>query len=368
MLFLEIVLILSFFGLLLFGYPLFLWLLAKAKCRPIKKMGISPFVSIIISSYNEGNIIERKIHNVLALEYPRSQYEVIVVDSGSTDNTHQILEKYCKDRSIVWIREPERLGKPHAINAGLSVAKGEIVVLTDADAFLHVESLKRVVRNFADENVGAVVGNLTLDGNDALNRMNSAFYRVFRQSAREWESAIDSASFFSGELLAFRKSLVDEIAENVLSDDQYILFEIRKRGYRGICEKEAFVFERDVETLRGQINHKRRTLVGTLQVFSKNRNVLFNPKYGFFGMLIAPAYLLRIIVNPFLLFLIPLFTIFYAPYIFLLLLVTLVLVAILSRRLLMAVLYGLVVQIAVILGIIDYATRNYTVLWTKKGK
>lgn len=356
------------FGLLLFGYPLFLWLLAKAKRRPVKKMEIFPFISIIIPSFNEGNVIERKIHNILALEYPRSQYEVIVVDSGSSDDTPQILEKYCKDGSIISIRHPKRLGKPQGINVGLAAAKGEIVVLTDADAFLNVESLKMLVRNFADENVGAVVGNLTLDGNEPVNRMNSAFYKIFRQRAREWESEIDSASFFSGELLAFRKSLVDKIDEEVVSDDQFILFEIRKKGYRGICEKEAFVFERDVETLRGQINHKRRTLVGTLQVFSRNRSVLFNPKYGFFGMLIAPAYLLRIVVNPFLLFLIPAFIIFYAPYILLLFVATLVLVAIFSRRLLMALLYGVLVQLAVILGIVDYATRNYTVLWTKKGK
>ena len=365
---LGVVLILLTFGFLLLGYPLFLWLLSKTKRRPVKKREIFPFISIIIPSFNEGNVIDRKIHNIFASEYPRSQYEVIVVDSGSTDYTQQILEKHCKDESIISIRQPKRLGKPHAINAGLAVAKGKIVVLTDADAFLNVESLKKLVRNFADENVGAVVGNLTLDGNDTVNRMNSAFYKIFRQSAREWESEIDSASFFSGELLAFRKSLVDNIDENVVSDDQYILFEIRKKGYRGICEKEAFVFERDVETMRGQINHKRRTLVGTLQVFSKNRSVLFNPKYGFFGMLIAPAYLLRIVINPFLLFLVPMFLIIYAPYILLLLLVTLVLMAILSRRLLMALLYGLVVQLAVILGIIDYATRNYTVLWRKKGK
>jgi len=368
MLVLGMLLLLLSLGLLLFGYPLFLWLLSKAKRRPVKKREIFPFISIIISSFNEGNVIERKVHNTLALEYPRSQYEVIIVDSDSTDGTPQILEEYCKDESVILIKQPKRLGKPHAINAGLAVAKGEIVVLTDADAFLNVESLKRLVRNFADESVGAVVGNLTLDGNDTVNRMNSAFYKIFRQSAREWESEIDSASFFSGELLAFRKSLVDKIDENVLSDDQYILFEIRKKGYRGVCEKEAFVFEKDVETLQGQLNHKRRTLVGTLQVFSKNRSVLFNPKYGFFGMLIAPAYLLRIVVNLLLLFLIPIFTIFYAPSIFLLLLVMLALVTILSRRLLMALLYGLFVQLAVILGIIDYVTRNYTVLWRKKGK
>ncbi len=365
---LWILLVLLSLGLLLFGYPFFLWLLSKVKRRPIKKKAISPFISIIIPSFNEGSVIERKIHNVLALDYPRSQYEVIAVDSGSTDTTPKILEKYREDEGVILVKQSERLGKPNAINAGLAVAKGEIVVLTDADAFLNVESLKRLVRNFADENVGAVVGNLTLDGDDTINQMNSAFYRFFRQGARELESEIDSASFFSGELLAFRKSLVEKIDENVLSDDLYILFEIRKKGYRGVCEKEALVFEKDVETLRGQIDHKRRTLVGTLQVFSKNREVLFNPKYGFFGMFIAPAYLLRIVVNPFLMFLIPTFVILYAPYIVLIIFVALMLLSILSRRLMMALLYGLVVQLAVILGIIDYATRNYTVLWRKKGK
>jgi len=362
-------LILSFaFCLLVFGYIFFIWLLSKVKFKTLEKKDILPFVTILICCHNENPVIEEKIQNTLELDYPKNKNEIIVVDSASTDGSTMTLQRYFENGSITFVKQSERLGKPSAINAGLAVAKGDIIVLTDSDAFLEATSLKKLVRNFADSHVGAVVGNLILECNNRINKANSQFYKFFRQRVRELEAEIDSASFFSGELLAFRKELVKKVDENILSDDQYILFEVRKRNYRAITEREAFVVERDIGSIWGQINHKRRTTVGTLQVFTKNWRVLFNPKYAFFGMLIAPAYLVRLIACPFLLLMLLVYAVLYAPYFLILPATILMGLGALLREKCLGLIYGIIVQLAVVLGIVDYLTGNYTVLWEKKGK
>jgi len=363
-----VIILLSLFSLLFFGYPLLAWVLSKVRNKPVKRRKIFPFVSIIIPCYNEEKVIENKIQNTLSLEYPKSKYEIIVVDSGSTDGTKDILEKHGSLNHIRLVRQSRRLGKASAINEGLAIAVGEIVVLTDADAFLNAKSLEYLIENFADESVGAGVGNMILGGNGILSKMNSVFYQYFRQNIREWESKIDSVSFFSGEFLAFRKCLIEKVDENAVSDDLSILFEARKKGLRCICDERAYVFENDIETLWGQVNHKRRTFVGTLQVFVKNLYVLFNPKYGFFGMFIAPSYIVRMLSYPFFILTLSIFLVLYVPWILLFVLMLLFLITIVSKRAILALLYGVVVQIASFLGIVDYLTGNYTVLWSKKGK
>ncbi len=362
------IVLLAIFCSLFFGYPLLVWLLSKTRNRPVKRSRIYPFMSVIICCYNEKSSIESKIQNTLSSKYPKSKYEVIVVDSGSTDGATEILEKHSAMGDIKLVKQSKRLGKASAINEGLKASTGEIVVLTDADAVLKEDSLETLVESFADDTVGAVVGNVVLGGDGLLNKMNSMFYRFFRQNIREWESKLDSVSFFSGELLAFRRPLMQSVDERAVSDDLDILFEIRKKGYRCVCDERAYVFEKDIETLGGQVNHKRRTFVGTLQAFIKNWRVLFNSRYGFFGMLIAPAYIMRIISCPLLVLLVSIYLVFSVPWILLLVLLAISLIAIASRRATMALLYGIVVQIAAFLGMIDYLTGNYNVLWSKKGK
>jgi biofilm PGA synthesis N-glycosyltransferase PgaC len=365
---LALILLLSVFISLFLGYPALVWLLSKIRSKPVKRSSIHPFASVVICCFNEKTSIDNKIQNTLSSSYTKSKLEVIVVDSGSTDGTTEILENYNAIGSIKLVKQPERHGKASAINEGIKASAGELVILTDADAVLEAGSLEKLVENFADDSVGAAVGNVVLGGEGVLSKMNSGFYRLFRQNVREWESRIDSVSFFSGELLAFRKQLVEKVDEKAVSDDLYILFEVRKKGYRCVCDERAYVVEKDVETLRGQINHKRRTFVGTLQVFRKNWRALFNARYGFFGMLIAPAYVVRMLSLPFLILLISILLILYEPWVLLLTLGLASFAAIASRHAILALLYGIVVQIAAFLGILDYLTGNYTVLWSKKGK
>ncbi len=325
-------------------------------------------ISILVPTIVGGDLLKEKLRNLLDQDYPRQLMDVIVIDSSD--------EPSGLESDVTVIRQAVS-GKPAALNEGLRHAEHEIVVITDDDAVLDKHALSNLVSYFEDPRVGGVVSDLTLGGQSLLTKMNASFYRLFRNTVRRWESHLDSVSFASGELLAFRKSLVSEIDPTVLSDDLYLLFEIRKRGYR-VVSSEARAFEEDVPSLRGQINHKRRTMIGTLQVFSKYREVLLDPKYGLFGLFIAPMYLARVTAGPVLLLILEVLAGMHVPLLVSLLLDHPYLIAlssglaftllVLSRRSAGAVLYGLVVQISALAGIVDYLTGNYDVGWRKKGK
>ena len=363
-----------------FGYFFLVLTLAKIKRKQIRKKDYTPFISILIPCYNVAASIDHKIKNTLKMDYPNDKFEIIAVESGSADNTYSILSKYADQGKIKLLRQPQRLGKSSAINYGLSACNGDIIVMTDADAILEEKGVKELVKNFADDSVGAVVGNVTLiSGKSVISRMNQAFYRIFRQKLRELESRFDSVSFWSGELCAFRKSLLERLEEDIINDDRYIFLKIRSKGYRCISEPLARVYEKDAENVKGQMNHKRRTTAGTIQGTFRFKHMLFNTKYGFFGMLIFPAHFLRIILLPILLLIIEILSPF-AIFVFLssfngvfLLAVVATVLALLGlfnrgRELLFSLFYGVLVQVAIIGGIADYILKRQSVLWKPIAK
>ena len=369
---------LSLFVIIHFGYLFLVLILARVKRKEIRKdENFTPFISILIPCYNVGSVIDRKIKNTLQIDYPRDQFEIIIVESGSTDNTHAILSRYATQGKIKLARQPQRLGKSSAINFGLDLCKSDIVVMTDADASLEENAVKKLVENFADEKVGAAVGNLTLvSGKSMTSRMNHLFYKIFRQKLREWESKFDSASFWSGELCAFRKSLLERLDEDIINDDRYILLKIRSKGYRCISEALSHVYEKDAEDVSGQIHHKRRTTAGTIQGTLRFKHMLCNPKYGLFGMLIFPAHIFRVTLLPILLLIIEILCPF-AIFVFISsfagatwLAAAVIAVALLSlfgkgRRLLSLLFYAVFVQIGIIGGILDSVFKRQDVLWKK---
>ncbi len=363
-----------------FGYFLLACILAKVKKRQVQKSdSFTPFISILIPCYNVGSVIERKIRNILEIDYPRRKFEVIAVESGSTDDTFHKLSKQVYDRKVKVIRQPYRAGKASAINRGLEECRGKIVVLTDADAMVEKGAIKELVKNFSDHTIGAVVGNLTLTpGISVTSRMNHLFYRLFRQKLRIWESKIDSASFWSGELCAFRKSVVQELDEDMIGDDRYILLKTRREGFRCICETSSLVYESDAENILGQIAHKRRMVTGTIQGTLRFKNMLFNPRYGFFGTLIFPLHILRVVILPLLLLVLEVLTpitlwVLWSPNVKLWLAAGTIALAIPAlfkpgRKLLLPLLYGFIVQVAILAGIVDYTLKRHTVLWTPIAK
>jgi len=296
-------LLLTFFAIVCLYFVYLLILLVFGSFRKNKNLnfnrtGDSKRVSMIIATYNEENVIRRKIESLLSVTYPRDSYEIIVVDSGSLDNTRAIVSEYTQ-KGVILLEQKERLGKASALNFALSRAKGEIIILSDANSEFSPDSIPALVDKF-DSETGAVLP--TFLPNGRLSLWNRAFYWL-HHTYKALESRADSVFVVFGELFAFRKDLISSIDERTAADDLEIAVTIRKKNFKVKYAPNVVVKEK-LPTNRREIKTQTvRHTLGILQVMTKNINLLFNPKYGFYSLLIFPTHFLQLTIGPFLFFL-----------------------------------------------------------------
>jgi 1,2-diacylglycerol 3-beta-glucosyltransferase len=144
---------------LVIGFHALSLVFAEPKLLPQTSKDYFPLVSILVAAKNEEIVISNLVKNLCNLDYPKGRYEVWIVDDNSTDKTPQILaglsKEYCQLR--VFQRSPDATGgKSGALNQVLSLSKGEIIAVFDADAQVPHDLLTQVIPLFAKERVGAV--------------------------------------------------------------------------------------------------------------------------------------------------------------------------------------------------------------------
>ncbi|MDD5676070.1 MAG: glycosyltransferase, partial [Chitinivibrionales bacterium] len=141
-------------------YPLLLPLLARLfGSEPRQDGAFTPAVTVIVPAYNEGVVIRKKINNILALDYPADKLSVLVGSDASTDDTHEKVLALSGPRVRLWIA-PRRGGKTAVLNQCAQQVAAEIIVFTDANTMFDRESLRLLVRNFADGRVGGAAGRI----------------------------------------------------------------------------------------------------------------------------------------------------------------------------------------------------------------
>ena len=235
----------------------------------------NPKVSLIIATYNEAAVIEKKLEDVQRIIYPKNKLQVILVDSASTDGTLDICKSFIDNNRLRYpiklLSEKQRLGKSHALNVALEYAEGEIIATSDADAFWEPNALINAVHFFADQSVGAVTGRevLTNIGKNVLT-MSEGVYRDFYYTLRLGESKTNSLLIFDGSLGLYRKSILEKFEESPgFSDDIGTAINLVSKGYRCIFVPEALFHDVTAHTLGGRIRLKSRRaqhlIAGVLQ-------------------------------------------------------------------------------------------------------
>ncbi len=269
-----------------------------------KDYSYQPFVSILVPTYNEEKVIQRRIGNLLELDYPKDKYEIIVVDSGSIDSTTEIVERLIEKQGISepifrLVKEEQRKGKASAINFGRTHAKGEIILVADADNLFSNNVLSEIAPYFKDPEVGAVGGRFVLTNTQNELVRSSSFYWNLESLMRQGESSLDSACLTYGGLNACRKELV-EPDTNSISDDLDMAIQIRKQGYKIAYAPDALAYEAGPTTAREQIVQKKRTTIGTIESFFKHKRYLWLPHDKYSGF-IFPSHKTLQIFSPYLL-------------------------------------------------------------------
>jgi len=235
---------------------------------------VEPTVSLVIVAQNEATRIERKLENVLALQYPRDLLEILLASDGSTDDTVGRARTY-EAAGITLIAFKTHRGKPAVLNDVIPKARGEIVVLADVRQRFEPGALLAIVRPFADPNVGAVSGELCLTddaGNTAAGE-GIQFYWNYEKLIRKSESRVDSTVGATGAIYAIRRELFEPIPEDTLLDDVLIPIRIARRGFRVVFEPAARAHDLAAKPAQ-EFTRKVRTIAGNFQLFARERWLL----------------------------------------------------------------------------------------------
>lgn len=274
-----------------------------SKIKEIQKSdGNLPNVSIIVSTYNESNVIRRKIQNISNLNYPQEKIELIVFDDFSKDETSEIAEKALKDFQLNGriIRNPERIGLNKSLNKAFQLASNPIICVTDSDVTLEKDALKNcltVLENF--ENAGGVTGCIKpVYSVNSLATKSESDYRLYYDRAMLTESSFHSAIPGNGPLIIFKSFPNYSIPANYGSSDANIVMNVIKNGKRLLYIPNAIIYEPVPETVGQQKLQKVRRATRLIQAFIHNTDVFMNGAYGSFGKLIFPLKFLIHVLCP----------------------------------------------------------------------
>lgn len=257
--------------------------------RPTKSY--KPKVTVVIPVYNEEKVIEKTVLSVLDSNYP--DYEVIVVDDGSTDTSSEILQKLEKVyRDKLKVLYQENQGKFAALNNGFGASKGEIIVAIDADTQILANTVSALARHFKDPRVGAVAGNIKVGNRiNWLTTLQELDYRMALNLERRAFSLINAVYVIPGAVGGWRKEALEKaggFTNNTLTEDAEAGMRIRRLGYRINYEGKAIAYTEVPVDLTSLIRQRFRWTFGSLQTLWMHKDVLFRPQYGFFSLVVLP--------------------------------------------------------------------------------
>ncbi|EMP55585.1 family 2 glycosyl transferase [Marinobacter santoriniensis NKSG1] len=261
---------------------------------------IQPGVTLIISCYNEAGVIRAKLDNALAMDYPADRLTILVVSDGSDDGTDDIVQGY-QNKRITLIRQEGRLGKTMGLNLAMEQVKSDIVVFSDANAMYAPDAIRKLVRHFADESVGYVVGAaLYTDGSEGASARNENLYWRYELAIKSMESRLHSVVGGDGAIYAIRSGLWEPLQQRDINDFVNPL-QIIARGYRGVFDSEARCFEETAGDFDRELARKERIVNRSIRGLMRVKEVLLPWRTGVFSFEVLSHKLLRWLIPLFLL-------------------------------------------------------------------
>ena len=321
-----------FIFLILYVVLILNYYLGWRKIKLPKKLEITPKVSVVIALRNEESEIEKLLNNLKAQIYPINQLQLILVNDHSTDNTLGLLQNFKADNLTVLDMPKAEFGKKNAISKAIQIAKGEIILITDADCSFSPNWIQTMVGYFTDNKIKLVSGPVNYHQKKGLFQHLQAL--EFASLIGSGAGAIGSgnAIFCNGANMAYKKEVFLEVNnyknDNTASgDDVFLLHSVKQRYPNGIAfakDKNAIVKTNALNTLSAFINQRkrwtaksssytdRRTIYTSFLVLFTNLSLLYLFVLCFFDSQLANYfigfYLLKFMID--LIFLIPILDFF----------------------------------------------------------
>ncbi|MEI6682131.1 MAG: glycosyltransferase [Bacteroidota bacterium] len=251
-------------------------------------------VTIIVPAYNEEKNILKTINNLLGSDYP--DLEIIVSDDGSVDGTPELVRRNFSDEAKVRLLTRPNGGKASALQAGIALSSGEILVCIDADTLLDPAAITRLVRYFADPRVAAVAGNVKVGNvHNMLTSWQSIEYTTSQNFDRRAFEILNAIMVVPGAIGAFRKDAVNRaggFTTDTLAEDCDLTLRLIRGGNSVKNCSTALAYTEAPETLKMFLRQRFRWTFGIMQSFWKHRDLLFSRKQPNLGWVILPNILI----------------------------------------------------------------------------
>lgn len=240
----------------------------------------SPTVSILISAYNEDQVIEERIENIRSLEYDFSKIELLVGSDCSSDSTDKILNELKNKYGWLKVKSfPTRRGKASVLNDLASEAQYDILVFTDANTKFEANALAKVVEGFSNEKIGGVCGRLILeeplDGFNQINR--EKLYWKYETFLKKFEGMLGILIGANGGIFAVRKSLFKKFPLNeAITDDLYQTLAVHSQDFKFSYSYDAVAYEEVSKELKTEFKRKVRFAATNFQTLKNFKSLLFN--------------------------------------------------------------------------------------------
>lgn len=281
------------------GYPLLLAFLSRLRPRVVRMADITPTVTVVITAYNEEQDLAAKLENTLALDYPPALLEVIVASDCSSDGTDAIAREFA-GRNVRLHRQPERLGKTATQNAAVELARGEIILFSDATTLYQPDVLRAMVPNFADAEIGCVAGRLVYsDPTDTSVGRGARSYWGYETFLKRHESRICSLIGVSGCLYAVRRSAYVPLSHDACSDF-IIATKMIEQGLRTIYEPAAVCTEQTNDQTNKELRMRVRVIAQTYTDLWRHRAMMNPFRSGVYALQLLSHKVMRYLVPMFL--------------------------------------------------------------------
>jgi cellulose synthase/poly-beta-1,6-N-acetylglucosamine synthase-like glycosyltransferase len=270
-----------------------------------------PTVTILIPARNEEAVVGRLLHRITQFTYPKDKLEVVLIDDASTDSTGVIGDEFANTCSFIRVvhRTPDvgGKGKPSALNDGIRHAKGEIVLLFDADYCPQVDIVEKLAGYFVDPEVGVVQGRIAVlnEPTNVVSRL-VALERIGGYSVDQLaRDRLGLVTHCGGTVCAMRRSLLEHLGgwdEKMLTEDTDLTFLAYEAGFKVRYASEAECYEEAVDNWRSYWRQRYRWAKGHMQCFFKH-SVPFirSGNLGFWakvdGLLVLGTYFVPILVG-----------------------------------------------------------------------
>lgn len=288
------------------GYGILLYVIIKLR----RMLGIGkpfsgnddyqPEVTLFVAAYNEKDYIDDKLKNSFELNYPKDKVRHVWVTDGSDDGTPDLLRKY---DGVEVYHEDARGGKIGAMNRGMKFVKSPIVIFSDGNTTLGIESIQEIVNLFKDPKVGCVSGEKRIikKDADAAAGAGEGIYWKYESTLKKWDAELYSVVGAAGELFAIRTELWQEVEKDTLLDDFIISLRVAMSGYTIGYNPEAYAIETASANVKEELKRKIRISAGGIQSVVRLRPLLNVFKYGTLSFQYISHRVLRWTLTPLLL-------------------------------------------------------------------